>query len=134
MLLLEGGFELRVAVRPEGGPVEGGFQPFAVGRAEPELHRQAAFADVRVRLERETLVELHLQLGGVRLAVLIARLLGIQELQFPAIRPGNAGGREFIEPAELFLGQALEERRRAAAWPAPPWPASAPRTPAPGSR
>ena len=54
--------ELRVAVRHEGGPIKGGFQAFAVRGAEPEFDRQAAFANVRMLLERETLVELHLQL------------------------------------------------------------------------
>ena len=60
VLLLERGLELRIAIRPEGGPIEGGFEPFALGGAEPELHRQAAFADVRMRLERKAFVELHL--------------------------------------------------------------------------
>src|ERR1035441_3931961 len=80
VLLLERGLQLRIAVGAECGPVGGGFEPLAVGRAEPELDRHAAFADVRMRLQRKTLVELHLQLGRVRLAFLIARLLGILEL------------------------------------------------------
>src|ERR1035437_3347571 len=88
VLFLEGGFELRIAVGSERGPIEGGFEPFAVGCAEPDLYRHMAFADVRMRLQRETLVELHLQLRRVRLALLITRVLGVLELQFPAIRPG----------------------------------------------
>jgi len=56
VLLQQSGFELWIAVRSERGPIEGGFQPFAVGRAEPELNRQVAFADMRMCLQREALV------------------------------------------------------------------------------
>ena len=63
-------------------------------------------------LQRETFVQLHLQFGRVRLAILITRLLGIEEFDFPAIRPGDARGRQFIQPAELFLGQGLENASR----------------------
>src|SRR5208337_193657 len=54
VLLLQGGFELGVAVRSEGGPIEGGLEPLAVRGTEPEFHRQPAFAEVRVRFQRET--------------------------------------------------------------------------------
>src|SRR5690242_6529351 len=45
VFLLERVFERRVALGFEGGPVEGGFEAFAVGRAEPELDRDPGFAD-----------------------------------------------------------------------------------------
>lgn len=88
MFLLERGLELRIAVGSKGTPIEGGLEPFAVGRAEPQLHRQAAFADRRMRLQCETLVEFHLEFWSVRLAVLITRWLGILEFQLPA-RPAR---------------------------------------------
>ena len=54
---------------------------------------------MRVFLERETFVEFDLQLGRVRMAIFGARLLGVEEFQLPPVGLGDAGWREFIEPA-----------------------------------
>src|SRR5437870_7375260 len=48
IFLLQRGFDFRIAVRFERGPVESGFQPFALRRAEPKLYRQPPFAYLRV--------------------------------------------------------------------------------------
>ena len=57
---MEGGFELGIAVGAEGGPVGGRFETFAVRGAEPELHRDMAFADVGMGLQDKAFVELDL--------------------------------------------------------------------------
>ncbi len=42
--------DFRITRSLESGPVEGGLNPLAVGGAEPELHRQAALANMRMFL------------------------------------------------------------------------------------
>ena len=59
-ILLKRVFELGIAVGFERKPVKRRVYSPAVGCAEPKLDRQSSFADVRMLLEREAFVELHL--------------------------------------------------------------------------
>ena len=49
------------------GPIRRAREAFAVGSAELELHRETAFAERWVFLEREAFLELHLVLWSVPL-------------------------------------------------------------------
>ena len=46
-------------------PIAGDSQPFAIRRAELELHRQPAFAEGGMLFDCEAFLELHLGIGGV---------------------------------------------------------------------
>ena len=56
---------LRPFASDKSGPITRSSQPFAIRRAELELHRQAAFAEGGVFSEGEAFLELHLGFGGV---------------------------------------------------------------------
>ncbi len=59
-------------------------QPFAIRRAELELHRQPTFAERRVRCEGEAVLELHLGFGGV---------VDVADFDRAAAGPGEGEGR-----------------------------------------
>src|SRR5262249_8930919 len=62
VVLLQGRFELWVSVGLEGGPVEGGFQTFAIRSAQPKFHWQFTLANERMFAQRKTFVQFHLHL------------------------------------------------------------------------
>src|SRR5437868_2710161 len=59
--------------------------------------------------EREAFVEFDLQFRRVRLAIVVARLLGVKQLEFSAVGPGDAVWSELVEPAQAFGGEMLEK-------------------------
>ena len=94
---------LRPFAGQEGGPVGGAGQAFAVGGAETEEHREAAFTDAGMLFEGEAFLELHLDFGGV---------VEVADFQGAAARPGDGEGRQLIEPTDLAAFQMLMEGPR----------------------
>ena len=75
---------LRPFAGEEARPISRGGQAFAVGGAETEEHREAAFAEGRVFFEGEAFLELHFGFGGV---------VDVAELDCAAAGPGEGEGR-----------------------------------------
>ena len=91
---------LRPFASEEGGPIGGGGQSFAVGGAEQELQREAAFANGGMLGEGEAILELHLGFG---------RVVDVAELDRAAAGPGEGEGHQFIQPSALPFFQVLLE-------------------------
>ena len=84
----------------EGGPVRGGGEAFAVGRAEGEEDGEAAFAEGRVGFEGETFLEFDLGFGLPA---------GVGDFQGAVVGPRDGEGHQLIQPTGLAFFQVTVE-------------------------
>ena len=85
----------------EGRQIGGAGEMFAVGRAEGEEHREAAFAEAGMFFHREALLQLHLR---------FRRLVQVGDFHGAAVGPWDRERHQLIQPTNLPGCQMLMER------------------------